>query len=162
MATNGFRTRRGKTTCFIGSGCKAIWRGATASTPLWTGPGLTTQTPRARFALSLLTEAVAPTNFLLGNPAALKKMMETGGASLIRGLQNLLQDIATNGGMPAQVDKSAFQVGKNLAATPGAVVFRNDVCELIQYAPATDQVYARPLLFVAPQINKFYILDQLR
>jgi polyhydroxyalkanoate synthase subunit PhaC len=118
-----------------------------------------TNIARARFVLSLLTEAVAPTNFLPGNPAALKKMMETGGASLARGLQNLLQDIATNGGLPAQVDKSAFQVGKNLATTPGAVVFRNEVCELIQYEPATDQVYARPLLFVPPQINKFYLID---
>ncbi|HEV2666418.1 MAG TPA: class II poly(R)-hydroxyalkanoic acid synthase, partial [Blastocatellia bacterium] len=118
-----------------------------------------TNIARARFVLSLLTEAVAPTNFLPGNPAALKKMMETGGASLARGLQNLLQDIATNGGLPAQVDKSAFQVGKNLATTPGAVVFRNEVCELIQYEPANDQVYARPLLFVPPQINKFYLID---
>jgi poly[(R)-3-hydroxyalkanoate] polymerase subunit PhaC len=118
-----------------------------------------TSAARARFVLSLLTEAVAPTNFLPGNPAALKKMMETGGSSLVRGLQNLLQDIMTNGGMPAQVDKSAFQVGKNLATTPGAVVFRNEVCELIQYAPTTGQVYARPLLLIAPQINKYYILD---
>src|SRR5262245_38190736 len=118
-----------------------------------------TNTARARFVLSLLTEAVAPTNFLPGNPAALKKMMETGGGSLVRGLQNLLQDIATNGGMPSQVDKSAFRVGKNLATTPGAVVFRNEVCELIQYAPTTGQVYARPMLFVPPQINKFYLID---
>src|SRR5262245_37705360 len=118
-----------------------------------------TNTARARFVVSLLTEAVAPTNFLPGNPAALKKMMETGGASLVRGLQNLIQDIVTNGGMPAQVNKSAFQVGKNLATTPGAVVFRNEVCEVIQYAPTTGQVYARPLLFVPPQINKFYLID---
>src|SRR5262245_35464959 len=82
----------------------------------------TVNTARAHFALSLLTEAVAPGNFLLGNPAALKKLLDTGGTSLLRGLQNWLQDLATNGGMPSQVDKSAFQVGKNIAATPGAVV----------------------------------------
>src|SRR5271155_5142301 len=101
-------------------------------------------TARARFVLSLLTEALAPTNFLLGNTAALKKLVDTGGGSLVQGFQNLLQYIATNGGMPAQVDKSAFHVGKNLAATPGSVVFRNEVCELIQYTPSSEQVFARP------------------
>jgi polyhydroxyalkanoate synthase len=116
-------------------------------------------TARAHFVVALLTEALAPTNSLLGNPAALKKALETGGGSLRRGLTNLLSDVATNGGMPAQVDKSAFEVGKNLAVTPGAVVFRTDVFELIQYAPASPEVYARPLLIVPPQINKFYLLD---
>jgi polyhydroxyalkanoate synthase subunit PhaC len=116
-------------------------------------------TARAHFVVSLLTEAVAPTNFLLGNPAALKKALETGGASLGRGLMNLLRDAATNGGMPAQVDKSPFEVGKNLATSPGAVVFRSEVLELIQYAPASADVHARPLLIVPPQINKFYLLD---
>ena len=118
-----------------------------------------TNTARAHFVLSLMTEALAPTNFLLGNTAALKKLVDTGGGSLLHGFQNLLQDIATNGGMPAQVDKSAFQVGKNLAVTPGSVVFRNEVCELLQYTPASEQVHARPLLFVPPQINKYYIAD---
>ncbi len=118
-----------------------------------------THTARAHFVVALLTETVAPTNFLLGNPAALKKALETGGASLGRGLVNLLRDTATNGGMPAQVDKSAFEVGKNLATSPGAVVFRTEVLELIQYAPASADVYARPLLIVPPQINKFYLLD---
>jgi polyhydroxyalkanoate synthase subunit PhaC len=118
-----------------------------------------TSTVRAHFVVSLLTEAVAPTNFLLGNPAALKKALETGGASLGRGLVNLLRDMATNGGMPAQVDKSPFQVGRNLAVSPGAVVFKNDVLELVQYAPVSAEVYARPLLIVPPQINKFYLLD---
>jgi polyhydroxyalkanoate synthase len=116
-------------------------------------------TTRAHFVVSLLTEAVAPTNFLLGNPAALKRALETGSASLGRGLANLLRDAATNGGMPAQVDKSPFQVGKNLAVSPGAVVFRNEMLELIQYAPAGEEVYARPLLIVPPQINKFYLFD---
>src|SRR5262245_699365 len=114
---------------------------------------------RAHFVVSLLTETLAPTNFLLGNPAAMKKALETGGASLGRGLVNLLRDAAKHGGMPAQVDTSAFQVGKNLATTPGAVVFRSEVLELIQYAPSTAQVHARPLLIVPPQINKFYLLD---
>jgi poly[(R)-3-hydroxyalkanoate] polymerase subunit PhaC len=114
---------------------------------------------RAHFVVSLLTEAAAPTNFLLGNPAALKKALDTGGASLGRGLVNLLRDAATNGGMPTQVDKSSFQVGKSLATSPGAVVFRSEVLELIQYAPASAEVYARPLLIVPPQINKFYLLD---
>src|SRR4029450_11405022 len=91
--------------------------------------------------------------------AALKKALETGGASLGRGLINLLRDAATNGGMPAQVDKSAFEVGKNLAVSPGAVVFRSEVLELIQYSPASADVYTRPLLIVPPQINKFYLLD---
>ena len=116
-------------------------------------------TARARFVLSLMTEALAPTNFLLGNTAALKKLVDTGGGSLLLGFQNLLHDIANNGGMPAQVDKSAFQVGRNLAVTPGAVVFRNEVCELIQYTPVGERVYARPMLFVPPQINKYYVAD---
>src|SRR5262245_50452690 len=98
-------------------------------------------TARTHFVVSLLTEAIAPTNFLLGNPAALKKALETGGASLGRGLGNLLRDVAENGGMPAQVDKSAFEVGKTLAVSPGAVVLRTDVLELIQYAPASGDVY---------------------
>ncbi|HJZ45910.1 MAG TPA: alpha/beta fold hydrolase, partial [Roseiflexaceae bacterium] len=114
---------------------------------------------RARFAVRLLTEALAPTNRILGNPAALKKLIDTGGESLARGLQHLLDDIAHNGGMPSQVDMTAFAVGKNLALSPGAVVFKNDVLELIQYAPATEQVYSRPLLLLPPQINKFYMMD---
>jgi poly[(R)-3-hydroxyalkanoate] polymerase subunit PhaC len=116
-------------------------------------------TARTQFIIGLLSEAIAPTNALLGNPAALKKALETGGASLGRGLGNLLADVAMNGGMPAQVDKSVFEVGKNLAVSPGGVVFRTDLLELIQYAPASADVYARPLLIVPPQINKFYLLD---
>jgi polyhydroxyalkanoate synthase len=114
---------------------------------------------RARFVVTLLTEALAPTNFLPGNPAALKRVIDTGGGSLVRGLQNFIDDLATNGGMPSQVDKSAFRVGDNLACSAGAVVFRNEVCELIQYRPSGAEVHGRPLLCVAPQINKFYVLD---
>jgi hypothetical protein len=114
--------------------------------------------PIARFAVRLLTEALAPTNQLLGNPAALKKLIDTGGGNLARGIQLLFDDIRHNGGMPSQVDMTAFAVGKNLALSPGAVVFKNDVLELIQYAPATGQVYSRPLLLLPPQSNKFYML----
>ncbi|MFY9735927.1 MAG: alpha/beta fold hydrolase [Rhodoplanes sp.] len=114
---------------------------------------------RARFVVSLLTDALAPTNTLLGNPTALKRAIDSGGSSLLEGLSHLLTDLSSNQGMPAQVDKKAFQVGENLAISPGAVVFRNDVLELIQYAPATPEIYARPQLIVPPQINKFYIFD---
>ena len=114
---------------------------------------------RARFALTLLTEAAAPTNTLLGNPAALRHAVETRGRSLVRGLRNLAVDLVANGGMPAQVDPRPFQVGTNLAVTPGAVVYRDEVMELIQYAPATEAVGERPLVVVPPQINKFYVLD---
>ena len=115
--------------------------------------------PRTRMALSLLADAAAPTNTWLGNPAAIKKLFETGGASAVRGLHHMLEDIAGNGGMPAQVDKKAFQVGKTLAISPGAVVFSNELLELIQYAPSTAQVHRRPLMIVPPQINKFYLFD---
>ena len=115
--------------------------------------------PRARMALSLLADAAAPTNTLLGNPAAIKKLFETGGSSVVRGLGHLLEDLSANGGMPAQVDKKPFRVGENLAVSPGAVVFRNELLELIQYAPSTAQVRRRPLLIVPPQINKFYLFD---
>jgi polyhydroxyalkanoate synthase len=114
---------------------------------------------RAEFVTSLLTDAAAPTNSWLGNPAAMKKFLDTGGTSAARGLLHMMEDMAQSGGMPAQVDKSAFKVGKNLAVSPGAVVFKNELLELIQYSPTTEKVYHRPLLLMPPQINKFYILD---
>jgi polyhydroxyalkanoate synthase len=116
-------------------------------------------TERLRFVAGLLSDACAPTNTLAGNPAAIKKAFETGGMSLTEGLKNLIDDMANNGGMPSQVNKDAFKVGENLANTPGSVVFRNELLELIQYAPTTDQVHKRPLFIVPPQINKFYIHD---
>ncbi len=118
-----------------------------------------TNEPRARMMISLLTNAAAPTNTWLGNPAAIRRLYETGGASAVRGFGHMLEDIAENGGMPAQVDKSAFRVGENLATSPGAVVFKNEVLELIQYAPSTGKVRSRPLLIVPPQMNKFYVFD---
>jgi len=114
---------------------------------------------RARFALSLYTEALAPTNTLLGNPAAMKQLYETGGASAVRGLTHMIEDVARNGGLPSQVDMTAFEVGKTLAVSKGAVVFKNEVLELIQYAATSETVYSRPVLAVPPQINKFYIFD---
>jgi polyhydroxyalkanoate synthase len=114
---------------------------------------------RARFVLSLIVDAMAPTNALAGNPAALKKLVDTGGASLVHGLKNFLGDLVENGGLPAQVDTRTFAVGKNLATTPGAVVHRTPVMELIQYRPVGAQVHKRPLLIAPPQINKFYVFD---
>jgi polyhydroxyalkanoate synthase subunit PhaC len=112
-----------------------------------------------RFGITLLTEALAPTNLLFLNPAALKRAFETGGASLLNGLRNFTTDLINNGGMPSQVDKRPFEVGKNLAVTPGAVVHRGEIYELLQYKPSTPQVYQRPLLLVPPEINKYYIMD---
>ncbi|WP_277052457.1 class II poly(R)-hydroxyalkanoic acid synthase [Zestomonas thermotolerans] len=113
---------------------------------------------RGHFVINLLTEALAPSNSL-ANPAALKRFFETGGKSLLDGLGHLAKDLVNNGGLPSQVNMEAFEVGKNLALTEGAVVFRNDLLELIQYRPSTEQVHARPLLIVPPQINKFYVFD---
>jgi len=114
---------------------------------------------RARFVLQLFTETFAPTNSLLGNPGALQRLTETRGKSLLYGLQNFIDDLTNNFGMPRQVDERKFQVGRNLAMTPGAVVFRSDTFELIQYTPQTEKVHRRPLLIVPPQINKFYATD---
>jgi len=114
---------------------------------------------RARFVLQLFTETLAPTNSLLGNPGALQRITETRGRSLLYGLQNFIDDLTNNFGMPRQVDERKFQVGKNLATTPGAVVYRGEVFELIQYAPQGQRVQRRPLLIVPPQINKFYATD---
>src|SRR5262249_24479042 len=96
---------------------------------------------------------------IVGNPAALKKRVDTGGESFLRGLENFIGDLARNGGLPAQVDTRTFVVGKNLASTPGAVVYRTPVMELIQYRPMTEEVHMRPLLIAPPQINKFYVFD---
>jgi polyhydroxyalkanoate synthase len=112
-----------------------------------------------RFAVTLLTEALSPTNTLLGNPAALKRAFDTAGRSLLDGLRNYLGDLINNGAMPSQVDKRPFEVGRNLAVTPGAVVHRGKLVELIQYKPATAQVYERPVMLIPPEINKFYVMD---
>lgn len=113
---------------------------------------------RARFAANVLTTALAPTNTLPGNPAALKRAFDTGGGSLLRGAANLLADVRDGRRTPRQVDARPFRLGENVGATPGAVVFRNEVVEIIQYAPVTPQVRAVPLLIVWSLVNRYYIL----
>ncbi|WP_448627768.1 PHA/PHB synthase family protein [Geodermatophilus sp. URMC 64] len=114
---------------------------------------------RARFTVNALSSALAPTNTFLGNPAAVKRAIDTGGASVVRSLKNLAEDVRTNGGMPQQTDRSAYQVGRDLGCTKGSVVYRDDVIELIQYRPSTPQVRQRPLVIVPPPIGRYYFLD---
>ncbi len=114
---------------------------------------------RAHLITEILIDAVAPTNTMFTNPAAVRKFLDTGGQSLWSGLKNYFDDLARNRGMPSMVDTTAFKVGENLATTPGAVIFRNELLELIQYAPTTPTVRKRPLLITPPQINKYYALD---
>ncbi|WP_114377842.1 class I poly(R)-hydroxyalkanoic acid synthase [Elioraea thermophila] len=106
-------------------------------------------------------DAMAPTNFVLTNPEVLRRTIETGGENLVRGLNNLLADLERGKGrlQIKMTDYEAFKVGENIATTPGSVIYRNDLIELIQYAPATEEVLKRPLLIIPPWINKYYILD---
>jgi polyhydroxyalkanoate synthase len=114
---------------------------------------------RTKFLTDVLTSSLAPTNTLLGNPGALKRVFETGGMSVLAGAKNMFGDLIHNKGMPSQVDKAAFKVGQNLAVTPGAVVFRNQMVELIQYQPVTTEVCERPTLMIVPPIGKYYFMD---
>src|SRR5271157_2779040 len=114
---------------------------------------------RAHLFTTILVDALAPTNSLIANPAATRKLIDSGGQSLLSGLKNYIEDLTKNGGLPSQVDTTAFKVGESLANTPGAVVFRNELIELIQYAPTTSKVWKRPLVMTPPQINKFYAMD---
>lgn len=108
-----------------------------------------------------IVDLLSPTNFLATNPDALTKAVETEGESLVRGLENMIADLEANNGdlVISLADKDAFQVGENLATTPGEVVFRNHMFELIQYSPTTENVHEIPLVIFPPWINKFYILD---
>ncbi len=114
---------------------------------------------KAALSMRLLVNALAPTNFFFTNPVAMQQAWKTGGRSIVRGQLNMLRDMATNKGMPTQVDRSVFEVGRNLACTPGRVVFRNDLMELIQYSPQTKTVFSLPLLLSPPWINKYYVMD---
>jgi polyhydroxyalkanoate synthase len=114
---------------------------------------------RIRFLVDNLLDALAPSNAPWLNPAALKEVVNTGGGSVVRGLRNLAGDLAQPPRVPSMVDETEFSVGGNLGITPGAVVLRTPVFELIQYAPSTEDVRQKPLLLVPPTINKFYVLD---
>ena len=114
---------------------------------------------RIRFMLDVLTEGLAPSNNPLLNPLAYKALIDTGGRSAVRGFRHFVADIAAAPRVPSMVAPDAFTVGETVAATAGAVVYRDEVFELIQYTPQTEEVYTVPLLMIPPVINKFYILD---
>src|SRR3954453_15457167 len=106
-------------------------------------------------------DALAPSNFLMTNPQVLRETVSSGGQNLVRGLNNLLADIEKGGGQLriSMTDETAFQLGRNVATSPGKVVFQTDLMQLIQYQPSTSAVYRRPLVIIPPWINKYYILD---
>jgi len=114
---------------------------------------------RVRFFLENVIQATAPSNVPLVNPASAKAAIDTAGLSLLRGARQLVRDLASAPRIPEMVDQSSFTLGDDIAATPGAVVLRTEVLELIQYAPQTDEVDEVPTLVVPPTINKFYALD---
>ncbi|MDA8870407.1 alpha/beta fold hydrolase [Rhizobiaceae bacterium] len=114
---------------------------------------------RARLVSSIVTDAVAPSNNLFTNPTALKQLVDTGGMSAVEGFKNFMEDMTKNGGLPSSVDTSKFTVGENLANTPGNVVFKNEVVELIHYTADTEMVHPVPFVLVPPQINKYYSAD---
>ncbi len=116
---------------------------------------------RVEFFMKMLTDAFAPTNFLVSNPAALREVMATQGASLLKGMENFAEDLGRGGGQLAisQTDYDMFKIGENVATAPGKVVFQNEILQLLQFDPTTPQVHQIPLVIFPPWINKFYILD---
>jgi polyhydroxyalkanoate synthase len=112
-----------------------------------------------RFAVENIADALAPTNFLWSNPTALKATLDNGGANLLAGARHLLRDMSTSPRIPASVDASKFTIGVNVATTPGSVVHRSEVFELIQYSPTTDTVRQVPIMIIPPTINKYYAWD---
>lgn len=116
---------------------------------------------RVEFFMKMLTDAISPSNFLMSNPAALREAMSSHGESLVRGMENFAADLTRGGGQLAisQTDMEQFRVGENVATAPGKVVYQNDILQLLQYEPTTEQVHEIPLLLFTPWINKFYIID---
>ena len=116
---------------------------------------------KVEFFTERYVEAMSPTNFVVTNPAVLEKTLETRGANLVMGLKNMLQDLESGNGQlrTRMTDEDAFELGVNVGATPGKVVFQNRMMQLIQYTPSTKKVFKRPLLVVPPWINKYYIMD---
>jgi len=116
---------------------------------------------RVEYFTRQIIDMLSPTNFLATNPDALERAVATDGESLVLGLENLVRDIEANSGelLVTLADPTAFHVGQNIATTPGSVIYRNRMLELIQYAPTTETVHATPLLIFPPWINKFYVLD---
>ena len=114
---------------------------------------------RALFFTQAYLNALSPANFAFTNPEAIRRAIDTGSISLLSGLANLLADAATEAKLPQRRTSAEFELGKDLAATPGSVVFQNELMQLIQYAPTTETVYKRPVLYVPPLVNKYYLLD---
>ena len=116
---------------------------------------------KAEFYVRQIGNALSPTNFILTNPELLRETLLSNADNLVRGMNMLAEDIEAGGGelKIRQSDSSMFEVGRNLATTPGKVIFQNELMQLIQYAPTTETVLKRPLLIVPPWINKFYVLD---
>ncbi len=117
------------------------------------------QAEQVKFAVGNLVEALSPSNNPLTSPVAWKALIDTGGGSAVSGVRNLVGDLARPPRVPSMVDKSAFKVGTDLAATEGSVVHRSPIFELIQYKPTTEEVRSVPLMIIPPTINKFYVLD---
>jgi polyhydroxyalkanoate synthase len=114
---------------------------------------------RAEFYTRAYLDALSPANFAFTNPEAIRRAIDTGSISLLSGLANLLADAATDARLPVRRASAEFELGRDIAATPGSVIFQNELMQLIQYAPMTDEVVKRPLLYVPPLVNKYYLLD---
>ncbi|HEX8533018.1 MAG TPA: alpha/beta fold hydrolase [Allosphingosinicella sp.] len=114
---------------------------------------------RVEFFTGQYLQALSPANFPLTNPEAVRRAIETGSVSLLSGFANLLEDAAQDAGLVTRRTSEDFELGVNIAATPGSVVYQNALMQLIQYAPVTDEVYKRPLLYIPPLVNKYYLLD---
>ena len=124
------------------------------------GDGKQGNTAMVSFLLDQYLNAVSPANFAATNPEVVKRTKETNGANLVQGFAHLLEDVTSGKGIvQRRTDPSAFEKGKTIAATPGEVVFENDLFQLIQYTPATEKVAAEPLLYVPPLVNRFYMID---